>query len=951
MPDFGKIGPRLGAATAPAAPPLPGLEADGRFAVEHQQLFASVFNGGIGTYYTRFDEALRSSYEDAIAMRNDASIFELIRHRQYPVLNVQHHLKPDNPRDKNQVEFCARLLRILDATVDMEDLRLANLEAIFWGKAGAQLALGRKWVDGAQRVVVCDHEPVHGDKIVHRFDGTPGVMIRTTAEPGILARGGETFRSDRALCLALRDSTWRSRFTLHKHEPSDAEFLFEADKAGAKFGLGLRDRIYWVWWLRQEVLSWAMDALKRIGSNGNLLGFYPQGNAAAKVETLDALKAICDHNVAAFPVGVGQPSPGSWFQSIPPSAIAYDVMLSFLNYLDGIIRRAIVGQELTGQGQSLGLGSGQAEVQEGVLQGINAYDSKKLAGCLTRDLLPTLIRENFGAVPFGVQLTFEREQDELEAKLRLYKAFVDLGATVDLSEPAAEAGVRLVRAGTPGASEPPAASEPGGPGDGPPPAPAPEKMSRAVEAERYAAGAGSACVVVPVPPAAAARLAVPGGLPAGDLHVTLAYLGRDLPADRLPALRTAVRAAAARSEALAGTLAGSGTFPPGPASAGKSVLWSAVDVPGLAELRHAVVEALEAAGFAVDRAHGWTPHVTLAYPEPGNAIRRPAGLGVLVEFDRLGLWVGPDRVEVPLRRDGIRGPEKLRREADPERYGLLGKLFGGQGKDQGGGQHHAGAGGETVDGKEYTGGEFTPGNGGGAASAPPEPEAKPQPEPEPEPQPEAQAEPEPQPEPRDWSDDLERGDATLAEAYRPWMLGMTDGERGLVSDYTNDLYVKINDYQRDRAAGKVAPDPAVEKKIARLEKALVKGRLPEPTVAFRGISGHALRQLGLGDGTALEPGATVEIAGFKSTSIDRTLAAGYAGGAAGAVLAFRLPAGTPGGYANAGGLSFHPAERELVLPQALSRFRVVSARRVERTRAHEPGSEIVLEPLADDKVA
>jgi len=71
------------------------------------------------------------------------------------------------------------------------------------------------------------------------------------------------------------------------------------------------------------------------------------------------------------------------------------------------------------------------------------------------------------------------------------------------------------------------------------------------------------------------------------------------------------------------------------------------DVVGLAELRHAVCEALEAEGIEYSMMHGWTPHMTVAYteepsPPPARLIGQP------LTFDRLTLSVGDRPRDFPL---------------------------------------------------------------------------------------------------------------------------------------------------------------------------------------------------------------------------------------------------------------------------------------------------------------
>lgn len=153
---------------------------------------------------------------------------------------------------------------------------------------------------------------------------------------------------------------------------------------------------------------------------------------------------------------------------------------------------------------------------------------------------------------------------------------------------------------------------------------------------REAAEHAGAMVAVYLGSDAAAQVAVPGGEPATDLHVTLAFLGDDVAqldttVDQVAEVLTAV---AADRPPLTGSIAGAGRFI---GTDGTDAVWSAVDVVGLDELRVAVVAALEAAGIPVDTTHGFTPHVTVAYVPTGADAPATTTDPVEISFDELTL--------------------------------------------------------------------------------------------------------------------------------------------------------------------------------------------------------------------------------------------------------------------------------------------------------------------------
>ena len=148
-------------------------------------------------------------------------------------------------------------------------------------------------------------------------------------------------------------------------------------------------------------------------------------------------------------------------------------------------------------------------------------------------------------------------------------------------------------------------------------------------------------IVLPLPAEVAARVAlpasVPGALPASDLHVTVAVL-TSAPPDLLGTLA----ALAAHAAPLAATLSGAGRFA-SPAAEGDAFYLS-VDAPALVELR-ARIEA-EHWRF-IDRTHGLSPHVTLAYLAPDDAAPLDRFGPEPLRFEALALWDGDTRTAFP----------------------------------------------------------------------------------------------------------------------------------------------------------------------------------------------------------------------------------------------------------------------------------------------------------------
>ena len=119
------------------------------------------------------------------------------------------------------------------------------------------------------------------------------------------------------------------------------------------------------------------------------------------------------------------------------------------------------------------------------------------------------------------------------------------------------------------------------------------------------------------------QIALPGGETVHDLHVTLAYIGTldEIDVNQQRTLIGVVSELARDSHALSGVVAGMNTFSASAASEdeapGTVPLYAGVNIPGLYELRTALLAALDDAGIPYhDDFPVFTPHVTLAYVDP-----------------------------------------------------------------------------------------------------------------------------------------------------------------------------------------------------------------------------------------------------------------------------------------------------------------------------------------------
>jgi 2'-5' RNA ligase len=188
-------------------------------------------------------------------------------------------------------------------------------------------------------------------------------------------------------------------------------------------------------------------------------------------------------------------------------------------------------------------------------------------------------------------------------------------------------------------------------------------------------------------PEAAATLAIPGGEAPAALHLTLLMLedeAADLTDVRIAHLLACVDNLAAWQAPLAGEVSGIGRFyadDDSDAADGddrQDVVYASVDAPGLSALREQLVREIGWEGLETSDAHGFDPHVTLAYVAPGAPWPIDTLPTIPLTFDALTVCVGDRQTVIPFRGfpagDGIVYADGMY-YADARKVGAGGRFF------------------------------------------------------------------------------------------------------------------------------------------------------------------------------------------------------------------------------------------------------------------------------------
>lgn len=157
-----------------------------------------------------------------------------------------------------------------------------------------------------------------------------------------------------------------------------------------------------------------------------------------------------------------------------------------------------------------------------------------------------------------------------------------------------------------------------------------------------------AMVALMIPPEIGEQIAIAGGEPIEDLHITLAFLGEtsDIDPERLPLLRQELSNIAQCHYSLSGRIAGLGRFD-APEGQPDPII-ALPDIPGLPELRQALVSGLHDILVPANNEHGYTPHITLAYIEKSAPMPVKDVPNLDLYFDQICLVLGDERFFFPL---------------------------------------------------------------------------------------------------------------------------------------------------------------------------------------------------------------------------------------------------------------------------------------------------------------
>ncbi|MFO0940089.1 MAG: DUF935 family protein [Pirellulales bacterium] len=407
--------------------------------------------------YLSIDEATNDSITNAERMRKDCGIMEPLEARQRATALLNWHVEPEDSTSADQKILAQELTKIIARTARFTEFRRFMLEAIFYGRYGAAITYSKDWINGKRRTFASRCEPRHGDKLVFRYDD--GEHTYPAGQVGIkVADRGPTTSSrlrtndprsqlqytEQGMVYWLSPAE-RKVFVVHKHHTEDAPF-HEPRMMGRIHGVGVRDRIYWTWYAMVECLQRVLEFLDRCAL-GVQIWRYPAGNTIAEKKVKEAAQSYVagGRSIIFCPVFPNEQADMFGVEHVEPGLAGVDSMLQVIKEFFGHkMKRYILGQTLSSEADSTGLGSGVADAHLATLADIIQYDAINLEETLTQDFLRNIQLWNFPkSAGYWMRFKIDTESDDAQKKMEGFKSAWDMGFRLKASDVADVIGASL----------------------------------------------------------------------------------------------------------------------------------------------------------------------------------------------------------------------------------------------------------------------------------------------------------------------------------------------------------------------------------------------------------------------------------------------------------------------------------------------------------------------------
>jgi phage gp29-like protein len=359
-------------------------------------------------------------------MRADADIEGVLRSLQVTLASLEWAIVPEDDENERLVALAARISKIFDAMPRRSDFVRSMHEAVWYGNSAANLVYAKHPDLG---ISVKEWYPFHPDTIA--YDQRGNLAMKVGAAYSADGPSSQNIGFDSR--VHIFDEQERRAIVLHRvfvnapdfNDPNSTESLYR--------GVGARDVCWFMWLAKQEILQDAITYAERYAM-GIRVGYYPLGQDAGRSMMENVLANLTNDNSVLLPQSGTEKIYDIDIKE--PNAGRAQVFMELVNWFSGKIKEAILGQSLSSEAASTGLGSGVANLHADTLSRIIRYHADALADSLTTDFV-RVVAKMLGATESEVnalRFNFAPERPDPKERLEAVEKFVAMGGRVSERE-------------------------------------------------------------------------------------------------------------------------------------------------------------------------------------------------------------------------------------------------------------------------------------------------------------------------------------------------------------------------------------------------------------------------------------------------------------------------------------------------------------------------------------
>jgi hypothetical protein len=372
--------------------------------------------------FRNLDEALRANRISAKAMLNDGAIVAPLFQRILHLVSCNDGLVPEDENDQEQIEACEKLWNLIQRIPDWAEFKRTLAEAIWYGKCVNKVDYRWQYIKGERCLVPVGFTNIIGDKLVFRTNGQMGYIVHY---PSGLR---DVVVTDIGRAELFNDDDYEA-LVHHKYFQVDVPYD-EGMLAIGQEGFGYRNYLYYLWWLKQSLLEWAMLGLQIFGNGGLRIAYFEEGNPDSQTAVANAMAEANGQNIILFPRPIGDEKQGAGVEIISPSGLGLDWFKNFLSdYFGAQIDQLFLGKDYDGERKDL--------------FAYLRYDAQKLSSTITRDFVSVMQKYNMPEYTHEIKYEISVPHPNSEQVMTAAQRLFELGCPVGAREVASLVGLTI----------------------------------------------------------------------------------------------------------------------------------------------------------------------------------------------------------------------------------------------------------------------------------------------------------------------------------------------------------------------------------------------------------------------------------------------------------------------------------------------------------------------------